>query len=146
MGEGLAFWAVNRHDFASEENSMDGLIFGSATRQAQAIRAREVSSEELVKACIARIDAVNPTLNAVVQLPRATTLGQARQADAALARGETLGPLHGVPFTLKDDRIRRCHLHGRDGRTNRFRTCAGRHRCQTIARRRRNPPWQDQLP
>jgi amidase len=81
---------------------MDGLIFASATRQAQAIRGREVSSEELVKACLARIDAVNPTLNAVVQLPRATALAQARQADAALARGETLGPLHGVPFTLKD--------------------------------------------
>ena len=81
---------------------MDELLFASATRQAQAIRGREVSSEELVKACLTRIDAVNPTLNAVVQLPREAALGQARQADAALARGELLGPLHGVPFTLKD--------------------------------------------
>ena len=65
---------------------MDGLIFASATRQAQAIRGREVSSEELVKACLARIDAVNPTLNAVVQWPRAAALAPVRQADSARAR------------------------------------------------------------
>ena len=81
---------------------MDDLLFASATRQAETIRAREVSSEELVKACLARIEAVNPVLNAVVQLPRETALAQACQADAGLARGELVGPLHGVPFTLKD--------------------------------------------
>ena len=78
------------------------LIFASATEQAKAIRDRQISSEELVRACIKRIEEVNPKLNAVVQLPAETALGQAREADKALAKGEIRGPLHGVPFTLKD--------------------------------------------
>jgi amidase len=78
------------------------LIFASATEQAKAIRDRQISSEDLVRACIKRIEEVNPKLNAVVQLPAETALGQAREADKALAKGEIRGPLHGVPFTLKD--------------------------------------------
>jgi amidase len=78
------------------------LIFASATEQAKAIRERQISSEELVRACIKRIEEVNPRLNAVVQLPAETALGQAREADKALAKGEIRGPLHGVPFSLKD--------------------------------------------
>jgi amidase len=78
------------------------LIFASATEQAKAIREKQISSEELVQACLERIAEVNPKLNAVVQLPAATALAQAREADSALVRGEIKGPLHGVPFTLKD--------------------------------------------
>ena len=78
------------------------LIFASATEQAKAIRDRQISSEELVRACIKRIEEVNPKLNAVVQLAAEAALEQARAADKALARGEIKGPLHGVPFTLKD--------------------------------------------
>jgi len=78
------------------------LIFASATEQAKAIREKQISSEELVQACLARIADVNPKLNAVVQLTAATALAQAREADRALAQGEIKGPLHGVPFTLKD--------------------------------------------
>jgi amidase len=78
------------------------LIFASATEQAKAIREKRISSEGLVRACLERIAEVNPKLNAVVQLPAATALAQAREADRALARGEIKGPLHGVPFTLKD--------------------------------------------
>jgi amidase len=78
------------------------LIFASATEQAKAIREKQISSEELVRACIRRIEEVNPKLNAVVQLPAATALAEAREADRALAQGKIKGPLHGVPFTLKD--------------------------------------------
>ena len=78
------------------------LIFASATEQAKAIREKQISSEELVRACLQRIAEVNPKLNAVVQLAAATALAQAREADRALAREEIKGPLHGVPFTLKD--------------------------------------------
>jgi amidase len=78
------------------------LIFASAGEQAKAIRDKQISSEELVNACIKRIEEVNPKLNAVVQLPAETALEQAREADKALAKGEIRGPLHGVPFTLKD--------------------------------------------
>jgi amidase len=77
-------------------------IFASAAEQAKAIRAKQISSEELVRACIKRIEEVNPKLNAVVQLLAETALAQAREADKALAKGEISGPLHGVPFTLKD--------------------------------------------
>ena len=65
------------------------------------IRQREVSSLEVVDACLTRIDHVNPKLNAVVQIaPDARD--RARDADARLARREDVGPLHGVPFTAKD--------------------------------------------
>src|SRR5262245_57980307 len=78
------------------------LIYASATALAQAIRSKKVSSEEVVNAYLQRIEAVNPQLNAVVQLTADTALKQAREADAALARGDSKGPLHGVPMTIKD--------------------------------------------
>src|ERR671912_1123065 len=81
---------------------MDELVRTSATRLAAAIRAKRVSSEEVVAAHLRRIDQVNPGLNAVVQLAADRALAEARQADTALARGDVLGPLHGVPFTAKD--------------------------------------------
>src|SRR5436309_12868319 len=81
---------------------MDELVYTSATSLAQAIRDKRVSSQEVVESYIHRIEAVNPQLNAVVQLTADTALAQARQADVALARGEINGPLHGVPITLKD--------------------------------------------
>src|SRR5260370_42116327 len=81
---------------------MDELVFSSATSLAQAIREKRVSSQKVVKAYIHVIEAVNPQLNAVVQLTADTALTQARQADVALARGEINEPLHGVPITIKD--------------------------------------------
>ena len=78
------------------------LIFASATEQAKAIREKRISSVELTQACLNRIAQVNPKLNAVVQLTAETALAEARAVDRALARGEFKGPLHGVPFTLKD--------------------------------------------
>ena len=66
------------------------------------MRAKQVSSEEVVREHLTRIAAVNPKLNAVVQLRGDGALEDARHADAALARGDRLGPLHGVPMTIKD--------------------------------------------
>jgi amidase len=74
----------------------------SATALARAIRAKDVSSLEVVEAYLRRIERVNPALNAVVQLTADDARRQARAADAALARGDVAGPLHGVPFTAKD--------------------------------------------
>lgn len=82
--------------------TMDELLFASASRMAAAIRAKEVSSEELVKAHLDRIAAVNPLLNAVVQWDAEAAVQQARRADSLLAKGTLVGPLHGVPFTVKD--------------------------------------------
>ncbi|MCY3543116.1 MAG: amidase [Chloroflexi bacterium] len=81
---------------------MDEIIYTSAKSMARAIREKEISAVELVEAHLARIDAVNPVLNAVVQIAADRALAEAADADAALARGESKGALHGVPFTLKD--------------------------------------------
>jgi amidase len=81
---------------------VDELIYASVTSLAQAIRTREVSAQEVVDAYLARIEAVNPQLNALVQLTADAARDEARAADAALARGQIMGPLHGVPMTIKD--------------------------------------------
>ena len=74
----------------------------SATTLARFIRTNLVSSVAVVDAHLARLEAVNPKLNAVVQLQAEAARQQARAADEAISRGERLGPLHGVPITLKD--------------------------------------------
>jgi amidase len=65
------------------------------------IRRRDVSSVEAVHACLERIAAVNDRLNAVVAFAD-DAITRAVEADASLARGDQIGPLHGVPFTIKD--------------------------------------------
>jgi len=77
------------------------LCFQSATRLAAMIRTGETTSAEVVDACLTRIDEVNPRINAVVRLAD-DARDRAADADRTLARREPLGPLHGVPFTLKD--------------------------------------------
>lgn len=81
---------------------MNDVLFTSAANMARLIREKQISSEELVRAHIDRINAVNPVLNAIVQFRPDEALQEARAADEAQARGEPLGALHGVPFTLKD--------------------------------------------
>ncbi|WP_341958709.1 amidase [Pseudomonas sp. RC10] len=73
-----------------------------ATQLASLIRNRELSSVEVVKAHLDRIEAVNPKINAIVTLNAEGALAAANQADKAIARGDKTGPLHGVPFTVKD--------------------------------------------
>ena len=81
---------------------MEDVLCASAMALGRAIRAKQVSSAEVVAAYLQRIDQVNPALNAVVQRADERARAEARAADDALARGETRGPLHGVPFTVKD--------------------------------------------
>ena len=81
---------------------MEELIYASATTLAQRVRDRELSSEEITEAHLRRIETVNPRLNAVVQLAADEARAAARAADAALRQGQPIGPLHGVPFTVKD--------------------------------------------
>lgn len=73
----------------------------SASDQAAAIRDGKVSAVEAVESSIARLDAANPSVNAVVVDLREEALAAAREADAKRARGEKLGALHGVPVTIK---------------------------------------------
>jgi len=65
------------------------------------IRGKEASSREVVQAHLDRIARVNPTLNAVTETLEKSALEAAAAADTVLARGEAVGPLHGVPFTVK---------------------------------------------
>lgn len=80
----------------------DDLCFLSATELATRIRVRELSATEVMLAHLARIDRVNPHINAIVTLLPEQALAGARNADAAQARGEALGPLHGLPIAHKD--------------------------------------------
>ena len=75
----------------------------SATDLAQRIASRQISSAEAVDANLARINAVNPALNAVVQVLADEARASAVLADKKLAAGELAGPLHGVPFTVKEN-------------------------------------------
>ncbi len=72
-----------------------------AVEIAAAIREKRVSSTEVLESCLKRVEAVNPSVNAIVDLMEDEARGAARAADAAVARGEALGPLHGVPVTIK---------------------------------------------
>ncbi|MDF2823746.1 MAG: glutamyl-tRNA(Gln) amidotransferase subunit [Mycobacterium sp.] len=77
------------------------LIYHDAMSMAELIRTGAVSSRELIRAHLARIDETNPTINAIVTIAD-DVLDEARAADAALTTGRVVGPLHGVPFTVKD--------------------------------------------
>ncbi len=77
-------------------------LFATATQIAQAIKSRDISTVEVIEAHLAQIARHNSKLNAIVTLDAAGARQRAREADAALDRGEYWGPLHGVPFTAKD--------------------------------------------
>ncbi|MGD9903299.1 MAG: amidase [Vicinamibacterales bacterium] len=81
----------------------DAIWRWDATRMAAAIAAREISSRDAVEACLARTAATNPQLTAVTVDLSASALDAADRADAAVARGEPLGPLHGVPVLIKEN-------------------------------------------
>ena len=77
-------------------------IWDDATALTAAIRDKRVSSAELLDALLARVDEHNPAINAVVARDVDRAREQARAADAATAAGESWGPLHGLPMTIKD--------------------------------------------
>src|SRR3989449_1676195 len=78
------------------------LCFTPATELVTMIRAKQLSPVELTRAALERIERVNPTLNAFCTLTADTALARARDAEAAVMRGGPLGPLHGVPYSIKD--------------------------------------------
>jgi amidase len=78
------------------------LLFHSATDVARRLRLKELSSRELTEMLLTRIEAVNPAMNAVVELQGEAAFREAVAADNATAHGDAAGPLHGVPMTIKD--------------------------------------------
>ena len=99
---GLTSSAKAAPGYTASTDKTDDLIYMSATKIAQLIREKKVSSVEVTKAYIDRQLAVNDRLNAVVMNCYSRALTEAQAADAALAKGEIKGPLHGVPMTIKD--------------------------------------------
>jgi amidase len=81
---------------------MSDLCFLSARKLAASIRRGELSARDVMQAHLAQIRRVNPKVNAIVTLVAEQALENARKADEAQARGETLGPLHGLPVAHKD--------------------------------------------
>ena len=87
---------------APKEDAVNGdIVWADATELAERIRSRELSPVEVVRAFLDRIEAVNPKVNAVV-VGIDDALDRALKAERAVTGGERLGPLHGVPFTIKD--------------------------------------------
>jgi len=74
----------------------------SAVEMARLVRAKEISARELLAAHLTRIERVNPKVNAIVTLVADQALERARAADEAQARGQAIGPLHGLPIAHKD--------------------------------------------
>ncbi|MGE8686085.1 MAG: amidase [Achromobacter sp.] len=80
----------------------DSLCELSAIEAAQSIRARSVSPVELVRAALERAERLQPVLNCFITLCGERAMAEARLAEAALMRGDAVGLLHGLPFTVKD--------------------------------------------
>ena len=79
------------------------LCFTSAIELAELIRRRALSPVEITRAVLERIDRLNPGLGAYVMVHAERALGEARAAERAVMTGEPLGPLHGVPISIKDN-------------------------------------------
>lgn len=82
---------------------MSDLAFQSTVQLAAGIRNKDVGSRELLDLYLDRIERLNPPLNAIVTMDVEGARAAADAADTALARGDVLGPLHGVPMTVKDN-------------------------------------------
>lgn len=80
----------------------DDLVFMSAVDLTEAIRSKHVSPVEAVDAVLDRIERVNPRLNAYCAVTAEAARAEARAAETAVMRGTPLGPLHGVPYSVKD--------------------------------------------
>ena len=82
--------------------SHEQLLSLSLAEASELVRARKVSPLDLTRACLSRIQAVDPKLNAFITLTAERALAAARTAEEELRRGRWTGPLHGVPIALKD--------------------------------------------
>ena len=78
------------------------IAFAPVTRLARWIQTRKLTSERLTGIYLARIERLDPTIHCVITLTREQALARAKQADAEIASGRYRGPLHGIPFGVKD--------------------------------------------
>ena len=88
--------------FAAAPAPASDLAFLSLGEAAEQVRRKRVSPVELTRACLARIEQLNPRLNAFITVTAEGALASAREAEAEIQRGRWRGPLHGIPIALKD--------------------------------------------
>ena len=87
---------------AQANAAQDDLAWLSLREAAEIVRSRKVSPVDLTRACLARIERLNPRLNAFITVMAPTAMAEARAAEAEIAKGAWRGPLHGIPIALKD--------------------------------------------
>ena len=107
--------------------SHDEIAFADATDLLAALARRDFSSRELLEIYLERIGRHNPALNAVVILDADRARAEADASDAARRRGDSLGPLHGLPITVKES-SKRPECAPRPGRAGWRSTCPSRMR------------------
>jgi aspartyl-tRNA(Asn)/glutamyl-tRNA(Gln) amidotransferase subunit A len=78
------------------------LLYTPVRELAASVKARKLTSVRLTETCLERLDTLGPKLNAVVTVMRESALAEARAADAEIAKGKHRGPLHGIPYGVKD--------------------------------------------
>src|SRR5207237_3343976 len=93
---------ASRREASMDAREATDLCFKPATELAALIRGKALSPVELTEAVLARIDRLNPLLNAYRTLTAADARIAARTAEESVMRGDELGPLHGVPLSVKD--------------------------------------------
>ncbi len=90
------------HTAISQAKTASEVYELSAVEMARRIRAKDLSAREVLAAHLRQIERVNPSVNAIVTLLAERAMEQARKADEALAHGDAVGPLHGLPVAHKD--------------------------------------------
>jgi aspartyl-tRNA(Asn)/glutamyl-tRNA(Gln) amidotransferase subunit A len=95
----MVFWLAM---LPSDRHSANQLPLLDLSEASRAVQKKEVSPVELTQACLARIEKLNPRLNAFITITGDAALEAARKAEAEIARGEWKGPLHGIPLAVKD--------------------------------------------
>ena len=120
------------------------LCFTPATELVDAIRAKKLSAVEITTAVLNRATALEPRLNAFAYLAAEEAMDAAVAADRALANGEPMGPLHGVPVTIKDhEAVRGMQIEYRHASAPRRRRCGRQCDGLAPAPRRRDHFRQD---
>lgn len=93
---------ISQQSHPESEGSNGELTKLSLVEAAELVRKKKVSPVELTNACLARIERLNPSLNAFITVTANSALAEARAAELAIQKGKWRGPLHGIPIALKD--------------------------------------------
>src|SRR5262249_58900680 len=78
------------------------LLYTPVRELAAQVKAKKLTSVKLTETCLQRLDTLGPKLNAVVTVMKDSAMAEARAADAEIAKGKYRGPLHGIPYGVKD--------------------------------------------